>query len=323
MMQVLRGLQLAIVSMLSLTVWLFLDLQPVAAHDGVPLAPEDLMQAWQWHPLLLVGLATVAWLYSQGVKIVWWRSGVGQGITPWQALAFNGGLTVLFLAFISPLDALSRDLFIAHMAQHLLLILVAAPLLVFGNAPVALAWALPKWIQRRWGYWWRQQSDLHLIGRLFLRPSMIWGVHLVALWLWQVPYVYKVARHDPIVHVGQHGVFLVAAMLFWQLLLSNKRNDPLPIVVTLRFVATTALAGVLLGLLITFVPTLWYPVYTPTALGWGLTAVADQQMAGVILASSMGLVYSGITAAYWRTWRDSRRAATSQQQIHLANAPVQ
>ena len=323
MMQVFRGLWLASVTLLSLTAWFLLTLLPVAAHDGVPLAPADLMQAWPWDPLLMAGLATVAWLYSQGVKIVWWRSGVGQGITPWQALAFNGGLTVLFLAFISPLDALSRDLFIAHMAQHLLLILVAAPLLVFGNAPVALAWALPKWIQRRWGYWWRQQSDLHLIGRLFLRPSMIWGVHLVALWLWQVPYVYKVARHDPIVHVGQHGVFLVAAMLFWQLLLSNKRNDPLPIVVTLRFVATTALAGVLLGLLITFVPTLWYPVYTPTALGWGLTAVADQQMAGVILASSMGLVYFGITAAYWRTWRDSRRAATSQQQIHLANAPVQ
>lgn len=323
MRRVFRGLRLAIVSMLSLTVWFLLTLLPVAAHDGVPLAPADLLWAWQWDPLLLAGLATIAWLYSQGVKTIWWRSGVGQGITPWQALAFNGGLTALFLAFISPLAALSSDLFIAHMAQHLLLILVAAPLLVLGNAPAALAWALPKWVHRWLGYWWRQQSDLHLIGRLFLRPGMIGGLHLVALWLWQAPYVYKVALHDPLVHGGQHGVFLVAAMLFWQLLFSTKRPDPLPVTMTLRLVATTALAGVLLGLLITFVPILGYPVYTPTALRWGLTAVADQQLAGLSLASTMGLVYFGITIAYWRTWRGSRRAVTHQQPIHLANAPVQ
>ena len=67
MRRVFRGLRLAIVSMLSLTVWFLLTLLPVAAHDGVPLAPVDLLWAWQWDPLLLAGLAGIAALYaSQG-----------------------------------------------------------------------------------------------------------------------------------------------------------------------------------------------------------------------------------------------------------------
>lgn len=322
MRQVFRGLRLASVSIVSLTAWFLLSLLPVAAYDGVPLAPQDMLWAWHWNPPLMAGLATVAWLYSQGVKKIWWRSGVGQGIRPWQALAFNGGLTVLFLAFISPLYALSNDLFTAHMVQHLLLLLVAAPLLVLGGAPLALAWSVPKPLQRRLGYWWRQQHDLHLIGRVFVRPQMIWGVYLTTLGLGQVPYIYKVALYDPVVHVVQHSVSLLAAILFWQLLLPAKGNGSLSAAVTLRLVATTALAGMLLGLLIAFAPSLWYPVYEPTATRWGLTGIVDQRLAGLMLASMMGLVYFGLTAAYWRTWRGHPQP-TTQAQIHLANSPVQ
>lgn len=322
MVQVFRGLRLAIVSILFLTTWFLLSLLPVAAYDGVPLAPQDLLWTWHWNPLLMAGLATVAWLYSQGVKKLWWRSGVGQGIRPWQALAFNGGLTILFLAFVSPLYALSNDLFTAHMVQQLLVLLVAAPLFVLGGAPLALAWSVPKVLQRRLGYWWRQQRDLHLIGRVFTRPQMIGGVYLTTLWLWQVPYVYKVALYDPVVHVVQPSVSLIAAILFWRLLLPSTHNRTLSTTATLRLVATTALAGILLGLLITFAPALWYPVYEPTATRWGLTAIVDQRLAGLMLAGTMGLVYLSITAVHWRNWR-SHRQPTTQPQIHLANAPVQ
>lgn len=321
MMQVFRGLRVATVSILLLATWFLLSLLPVVAYDGVPVAPRDLLSTWHWNPLLLGGLATVAWLYSQGVKKIWWRSGAGEWIRPWQALAFNGGLTILFLAFISPLYALSKDLFTAHMVQQLLLLLVAAPLLILGGAPLALVWSIPKAIQRWLGYWWRQQSDLHLIGRVFARPQMIWGIYLVTLWLWQVPYIYKVALYDPVVHVVQHVVSLIVAMLFWQLLLPAKGKRTLPAAVTLRIVATTALAGILLGLLIAFAPALWYPVYEPTATRWGLTAIVDQRLAGLMLASTMGLVYLSITAIHWRTWRGHRQP-TPQPQIHLANSPV-
>ena len=322
MMQVLRGLRLASLSTVSFTAWFLLSLLPVAAYDGVPLAPRDMLWAWHWNPLLMAGLVTGAWLYSQGVKKIWWRSGVGQGIRPWQALAFNGGLTVLFLAFISPLYALSNDLFTAHMVQELLLLLVAAPLFVLGGAPLALAWSVPKSIQRRLGYWWRQQRDLHLLGRVFARPQMIWGGYLATLSLWQVPYIYKVALYDPVVHVVQPIVSLLAAILFWQLLLPTKGKRTLSTAATVRLVSTTPLVGVLLGLLIAFAPALWYPVYEPTATRWGLTGLVDQRLAGLTLVATMGLVYLGITAVHWRSWR-GYRPPTTQSPIHLVNSPIQ
>lgn len=269
----------------------------------------------------MVGLVLMAWLYSRGVRILWWRSGVGQVITIGQALAFNGGLTALFLAFVSPLHALSADLFVAHTVQHLLLILVAAPLLLLGKASLALSWAIPKAIQRWWHYWWRNQHDLHLIGRFLRQPRVSWGVYLVTLWLWQAPYVYQVAQRDPLVHLVQHGVLLAAAMLFWRLLLLPPTAESLSPALRFRFVATTALAGILLGALIILTPPFWYPIYLPTAQQWGLTPALDQQLTGLILVGSMSLVYLSLTIAYWRTWRQQdRTTVTTQQPTHLARS---
>ena len=178
-----RRLRWLVITLLTLGCYLGLSATPVAAHDSIPLSRHRLMEMWDWESWSMVGLVLIAWLYSRGVRILWWRSGVGQGITVGQALAFNGGLTVLFIAFVSPLYVLSADLFIAHTVQHLLLILLAAPLFLLGKAPVALSWAIPKTIQRWWHYWWRKQGDLHLIGRFFLQPRVSWGVYLTSLWL--------------------------------------------------------------------------------------------------------------------------------------------
>lgn len=301
-----------------------LSATPVAAHEGVPLPPHELMHMWHWESWLLVGLVIMAWLYSRGVRILWWRSGVGQGVTVGQALAFNGGLTVLFIAFISPLHALSADLFIAHTVQHLLLILLAAPLLLLGKAPVALGWAIPKEIQRWWHYWWRKQGDLYLIGRFFLQPRVSWSAYLATLWLWQAPYVYKVALHDELVHLVQHGVLLAASMLFWRLLLLPQSDETVSPALRFCFVATIALASILLGALITLTPPLWYPIYLPTAQRWGLTPVADQQLTGIVLLVSMGLVYLSLTIGYWRTWQQQNRSAmTTQQPAHLVRSTAQ
>lgn len=262
----------------------------------------------------MVGLVLMGWLYSRGVRILWWRSGVGEVISVRQALAFNGGLTVLFIAFVSPLHALSADLFLAHTVQHLLLILLAAPLLLLGQASVALSWAIPKEIQRWWHYWWRQQCDLHLIGRFFLQPRISWIVYLATLWLWQTPYVYKVAQHDGLVHLVQHGVLPATAMLFWRLLLLPQTDETLSLGLRFRFVATIALTGILLGALITLTPPLWYPIYLPTAQQWGLTPALDQRLTGIVLLVAMSLVYVSLTVVYWCTWRQQERVATTTQQ---------
>jgi cytochrome c oxidase assembly factor CtaG len=324
MKYLLQSLRWLIITFLMLAACLRLSATPVAAHEGVPLPPQALMRMWDWESWSMAGLVLMAWLYSRGVRILWWRSGIGQVITIRQALAFNGGLTVLFIAFVSPLHALSADLFIAHTVQHLLLILLAAPLLLLGQASVALSWAIPKEIQRWWHYWWRQQRDLHLIGRFFLQPRISWIVYLVTLWLWQAPYVYKVAQYDGLVHLVQHGVLLATAMLFWRLLLLPQTDETLSPVLRFRFVATIALTGILLGTLITLTPPFWYPIYLPTAQHWGLTPALDQQLTGIVLLVAMSLVYLSLTIAYWRQVRQHDRATVATQQpAHLARSTAQ
>ncbi|MEZ4728493.1 MAG: cytochrome c oxidase assembly protein [Caldilineaceae bacterium] len=301
MIKLLRGLWLCAATLFTIVLAFMLVVTPVAAHDGVPSTPYELARAWRWDPLLLLGLVFISWLYSQGVKTLWWRAGVGQGITHWQALAFNGGLTVLLLAFVSPLGALSNHLFAAHMVQHLLLLVVAAPLLVVGSAPQALTWAFSQFWRRRLAYWWRRQNDLHVAWQFLIQPRVTWGLHLGMLWVWQIPYVYKVALQDPIVHIVQHGMFLGAALLFWGLLLRTPSNG-LPSPVGLWFILTTALCSVVLSIGIAFSPLLWHFRDTP-AYHWYLTPLADQRLAGLILGATMGTVYLGVTWIFWRSGR--------------------
>ena len=105
---------------------------------------------------MLAALALAAWAYFSGVAALWARAGSGRGIDRSQVACFGGGLAALFLALISPLDALSGALFAAHMVQHLLLILVAAPLLVLGRPLLPFLWILSPPRRRGLARWFKR-----------------------------------------------------------------------------------------------------------------------------------------------------------------------
>ncbi|HEX2204587.1 MAG TPA: cytochrome c oxidase assembly protein, partial [Longimicrobium sp.] len=111
------------------------------AHGGRPPEPHDLAGAWSFAPWVVVPLFVTAWLYSRGVERMWRRSGVGRGIRRWEAGCFAAGWLTLFVATVTPLDALGEALFSAHMVQHELLMALAAPLLVLGRPVVPFLWA--------------------------------------------------------------------------------------------------------------------------------------------------------------------------------------
>ena len=98
------------------------------------MTPHDVWRAWDLQPLLLLVLAAAGLTYRRGVQALWGPGGgarrVARGISPWRVAAFAGGLLALVAALVSPLDRISEELLSAHMVQHLLLILGAAPLLV-------------------------------------------------------------------------------------------------------------------------------------------------------------------------------------------------
>jgi putative membrane protein len=140
-----------------------------------------LWNAWTLDPLVLVPLALAGWLYAKGVAGMW-RHGTGRGVARWQAACFAIGFIALFFALVWPLDMLGEQLFSAHMAQHLVLMNLAAPLLVLGAPRGPMLSALPRAWQRglgtalgtrTWRTGWRWLTGLALAT--VLQQAVMWG----------------------------------------------------------------------------------------------------------------------------------------------------
>ena len=189
-------------------------------HEGTPLAPHDAWSAWSWEPGVLLTLGATAVLYAVGSRRL--RSGSRRrGRTRrLEAVAFWGGWLVLGLALVSPLHAMGGALLWAHMAQHELLMVVAAPLLVLGRPLVVSLWALPAGRRRLIG---AMLGSLRPLGRRLGRVEIAWLVHAAAILAWHVPALYDRTVASELVHSLQHASFLGSALLFWWSVLTEAR----------------------------------------------------------------------------------------------------
>jgi len=207
----------------------------------------------------------------------------------WEAGAFAAGWTLLLVALVSPLHRLGEVLFSAHMTQHELLMVAAAPLLVLGRPIVAFLWAIPlEW--RRTAGFWAAAGPLPDLWKVVTRPLTAWILHALAIWIWHAPGLYQQTLVSDAMHTAQHVSFLGTGLLFWWALLrGHDRRLGRPVAVLYLF--TTALHTSLLGALLAFSSTLWYPLYDARTVAWGITALEDQQLAGLIMWVPAGLAY--------------------------------
>ncbi|MDX1520227.1 MAG: cytochrome c oxidase assembly protein, partial [Anaerolineae bacterium] len=244
----------------------------------LPPLPQDIWLRWNWNSVFLLAMGLIAWAYLRGVQNVWRRAGAGRGVRRWQPVAFMLGLAALFVAFISPLEALATALFSAHMIQHLLLILVAAPLLVAGAPLVPFLWMLPKSVRRDVGRYWKRTGIIQKIWHGLTQPLPVWFFYATVLWLWHLPYLYQQALARTWVHELEHVTFLGAALGWWWIVLRPTDHRRLKHGATVLFIFTTALHSGALGALISFAQVPLYPVYASTAAAWGVTLLEDQQL---------------------------------------------
>jgi cytochrome c oxidase assembly factor CtaG len=274
-----------------------LDARPAAAHAGEPLAPHDLWTTWEFTPHIVLMLLMLGAVYWSAVSNLWRSAGAGRLIAPWRAGAYLAGVAILAVALVSPIDALGGVLFSAHMVQHMLLMMAAAPLLALGAPAYIWLWALPVGLRRTLARWW--------IGRRFLRrtvhllglPLVIWLVSTLALWLWHVPQLYEAALSHDLVHALEHVSFLWTAWLFWGLVFELCSHSKMGDGMAILLLFTAAMQSGILGALITFARLPWYTSYQGTTAAWGLSALADQQLAGVIMWVPAGTVYLAATLA--------------------------
>jgi putative membrane protein len=148
---------------------------PVLAHEGKPHKLGDLWYTWGRDPFIIAGLALMAWLYWRGLRRVWRESVRGRERRRFEAWAFIGGWLALFVALVSPLHPWGEVLFSAHMTQHEVLMLVAAPLLVLSRPLVPFLWALPARLRPTVGAVAKQRS-VGSAWRALTNPLVAWGV---------------------------------------------------------------------------------------------------------------------------------------------------
>jgi putative membrane protein len=256
---------------------------PALAHapESMATALDAALLRWNLEPWLVWLLLLSIVLYGVGIARLWRHAGVTRGISGWQAAAFAGGWLALLAALVSPLDRLGALLFSAHMVQHEVLMIIAAPLLVLGRPLAAWTWAFAPPHRRLAG---RATRSTHFARawRAITQPLAAWALHALALWIWHVPNLFEAALHSEGIHVLQHASFLATALLFWWAVLGadpRSRGNGFAI----AYLFTTMLHTGALGALLALAPAPWYPSYAASTGALGLDPIGDQQLGGLVM----------------------------------------
>jgi putative membrane protein len=223
-----------------------------------------------------------------GTGLLYWLGGrrsPGQREDEWlRSAAFYAGLLSIIVALDWPLDDLADKLFLAHMTQHLLLLMVAPPLIVL-SAPWMRLWRpLPLGFRRtvaksvargRWA------APLRALGRLLSRPVPAWIAFNAALVAWHVPKLYDLTLSNEAVHDLEHVTFLVTGVLFWlQVIDSKPVRARLGYGARAVYLTAALLVSWVLALVLAFASSPLYDAYARLAhRPGGLSAIADQQLA--------------------------------------------
>lgn len=297
--------------------------QRALAH-GAPLDRPVGWQDWNWDPVILLNLVLILWLYRRGWQRLQPRQLKSSGggaetarqrlVAPWRAVVFAASIGVLALALISPLDLLGEQLGWAHMVQHMLLMTVAAPLLMLA-APGLICWCGLTPVSRR--LFLQTRRALGSRPRRWLwSPLVAWSLYAVATWVWHLPALYQAALRDPWMHDLQHLTFFISACLFWRVLLDPLARQKLAGGLAVLYLFTTTLHATVLGVFMALAPVAWYPDYERTTHWWGLTALEDQQIAGLIMWMPACATYLVVAIALFANALGERAGELPQPLLH-------
>jgi putative membrane protein len=257
------------------------------ALAGDPARLGTILSSWQLDYGITSGLIVSAGLYVWGVRRVRRRSGVGSHQRS-RTVLFASGLGVIYLALQSPIDTYSGLLLSVHMVQHLMLTMVAPPLLLAG-APITLALQAASTETRR-------RILLPVLRSRAVRfaslPALGWGLFAAVMWATHFSSFYETALENGRIHILEHAAYLGAALLFWRPVIAV---DPAPARLShparIFYLFLAMPVTTFLGLAIYGSDRLLYPAYLRASLLVGANPLSDQHLAGAIMwVSSMVLL---------------------------------
>jgi putative membrane protein len=266
--------------------------------------------SWSLNPGVLISAALVAYVYVKR-----WRQvriapspRASRDAPVWRLCCFLGAVAAALIALISPLDALADQLFFMHMIQHILLLDIVPILAILGLTKVILRPIT------------RSVHELERRAGPFAHPAFAVVLYVVVIWAWHIPAAYDLAVRHSGIHVLEHISFVIAGSLYWWHLLSpiraRLRLDGMGPVV---YMASTKLFVGALGMGLAFAPSALYPYYVHHARVWGISAISDQSMAGLIMAVEQSLVMGiALAVLFVRALSESEREQQRRERYELA-----
>ena len=270
---------------------------------------------WTGDPLpwIGVGAATLGYLGAV-LRVV--RRHPATPVSRWRIAAWLAGVAVIAAALVSPVDAYADSLLTVHMIQHLLLTMVAPPLLALG-APVTLALRAASPSVRRAVL----LPVLHSRAvKLVSWPPIGWTVFAAVMWATHFTPLFNAALEDEGIHAVEHALYLAAGALFWWPVIGA---DPirwrLGPVGRLVYLAAQMPLNTAVGLAIYFAPAILYSHYASLGGTWGLDPLTDQQLAGIVMwgvgdVILLGAVVLGVEA--WLRGDEKRSRRTRERAAH-------
>ena len=212
--------------------------------------------------------------------------------TPVQRTWFYAGLITLFFSLNGPLHDLSDSfLFSAHMVQHFMLTLVVAPLLILGTPGQMLRPAL-------------RVRGVTPLARWLTKPTHTFSLFVVVFAGWHIPALYNYALEHHPVHIVEHLMFLVTAVLMWWPILSPMPELPrLSYPGQMLYLFLLTLPMTIVAIYITMATTVLYPFYASAPRIWGITPMNDQLLGGLIMWIPGGLFFYGIISVVFLRWQ--------------------
>lgn len=260
----------------------------------------------EWSPSVgpAVAILVAAYLYWRAVRIL---RGRGVGVRRWQQAAFYAALALTAVALVSPVNAAGERSLAAHMAQHLLIADLAAPLALAGLRWPVHVFFLPRLLL------------VTLARRRRLRRALAWlrqplvatGLYVLVLYGWHMAPLFEAAVTNDLVHTLQHQSFVLVSILVWWPALEPHRRRLRGELWKVGHILAARFAGMMLGMAFIFTRS---PVYTD-AYGdgerlFGLSALADQQTAGgLMLSLDFFVVLFTLAFFFWRAARDDHASS--------------
>ncbi|MFW5947733.1 MAG: cytochrome c oxidase assembly protein, partial [Gemmatimonadota bacterium] len=253
---------------------------------------QAFLLSWSVEPAIGVGVAVAAGLYIRGWRRLRRRGQGGKVLKPWRAWCFGLGLLTVVIALMSPIATFDSVFFFMHMTEHVLLIMVAAPLIWLGAPMVPTLWAFDREGRRRLGRLFHEDHPVHRVFSFLTRAGIALTLYVLVLFVWHYPPLYDAAQGSTWVHELEHFMFFGAALLFWwPVIHPTGGRRRLGYGAAILYIFPAKIAGFVLGAGLTLSSEPYYRTFLDSPRIWGLDPLGDQQMGGLIMWVVGGLLY--------------------------------